>query len=61
MDTNEHESENNALPFQLCVLEVDDDAHPEPRDLQLIQHLTALRIGDAFDHFGIHDHGIERD
>src|SRR6266550_2218740 len=42
MNTNEHESENDAFPFQLRVLEIQNHTDPKLRDSQIVQHLPAL-------------------
>ena len=47
--------ENKPLPLQLCALEIQDYSDRSVSDPQIIEHLPALVIGDAIDHFDIHD------
>jgi hypothetical protein len=58
IDTN---SENDPLPFQLPVFEIEDDPEPQFCNAQIVQHETALVIGDSVDHFGINHDRIEND
>src|SRR5436190_10032256 len=54
MNTNEHESENDAFPFQLRVLEIQNHTGPKLRDSQIVQHLPALHVCDPINHLCIH-------
>ena len=61
MDTNKHESENQPFPFQLWVLEIQDDSNPQFCDFQIVQHLSAFRVSDSINDFRINDDTIKSD
>src|SRR5262245_48864349 len=39
------------------MFKVEDDADSQFGDAEIIQHLSSLVVGDATDHFGVHDNG----
>ena len=41
--------------------EIDDEPDAEGCDPEIVQHLTALMVGNPINHFGIHNHRTERD
>ena len=48
MDTDKHgwELKNYSLPFETGVLEIQNQAYPQLRDAEIIQHLPTLMVGD---------------
>src|SRR5471032_2487972 len=44
-------SQYNAFKFQPGVFEIQNQADSQFRDLQIIQHLAALVVGDSINHF----------
>src|SRR5262245_51918988 len=58
MDTNTNvDSYNNALPFELGVFEIQDNADAQLGDTEVIHHLAALVAGDAVNDLGVHHNG----
>jgi hypothetical protein len=53
--------EDDPLPFELRLLEVQDEADPELGDSQIIQHQPAFVVTDAINDFGVDDYCVERD
>src|ERR1041384_6561309 len=56
MDTNTG-LYNNALPFELGVFEIQDNADSQPGDAEVIYHLSALVIGNVVNDLGVHHNG----
>src|SRR6266481_6400777 len=61
MDTNGHESENNAFPLKFWVLEIQNYSNAKFGYFQVVQHLSSLQVSDPVDDLGVHHHGIEGD
>src|SRR3990172_9003538 len=59
MNTNKHELENDAFPFQLRVLEIQNHANPQFRDLEIVQHFATFHVCYPINHFRIHNDRIE--
>ena len=53
--------ENNAFPFEFRFREIQDDAHAQARDFQIIEHPSAFVIADALDHLRIDNDQAEDD
>ena len=46
---------DDALPLQFGFFEIDDEADLHSGDAEVVEHLAALNVGDAFNRFRIHD------
>jgi hypothetical protein len=51
---------HDALPFEPGMFKIQNQAHLEFRDAEVVQHLAALMVSDTIDDFGIDDHLVER-
>ena len=54
-------SEDDPLPLEFGTAEIDDEPDAEGCDPEIVQHLTALMVGDAIDDFGVYDNGVLHD
>jgi len=53
MNTNGHESENDAFPFQLGVLEIEKHSNAKLCNPQVVQHLPTLHVCNPINHLHI--------
>ena len=53
MNTNRHESENDAFPFQLGVLEIEKHSYAKLCNPQVVQHLPTLHVCYRINHLRI--------
>ena len=66
MDANEEIfagllSQGDADPFELAMLEVDDEADGKLGNTQVVHHLAPLMIGNPLDCLGVHDDPVVGD
>jgi hypothetical protein len=48
-------AQHEALPLELGALEIQDHSNRSVADAEVIEHLPSLMIGDAINHFHIHN------
>ena len=49
------------LPLEAAAFEIQDQTDRMAGDLEIVEHLSEIVIGDSFDHLGVHDYESESD
>ena len=51
----------DSLPFEVAAFEIQDQANRVAGDLEVVEHLSEIVVGDSFDDLGVHNYEAEND